>query len=148
MRRVYIPFQSPLTPIPPFGSYLQCTLEFMSQQTPAFAYPVYAPSPDTQQTTVTSSSSSAPQPQSRQAAEDARKDRTLAEFMLMLDDYEPLVRSQSTLLPPFAKRYSVRSPMKLPTIIYSVLDSSAKTFDCAANATLSRLTHFDVAFTV
>lgn len=29
--------------------------------------------------------------QSRQAAEDARKDRTLAEFMLMLDDYEPLV---------------------------------------------------------
>jgi len=30
-------------------------------------------------------------PQSRQAAEDARKDRTLAEFMLMLDDYEPLV---------------------------------------------------------
>ena len=32
------------------------------------------------------------QPQSRQAAEEARKDRTLAEFMLMLDDYEPLVR--------------------------------------------------------
>lgn len=65
----------------------------MSQQTPAFAYPVYAPSPDTQQTAVASSSSSAPQTQSRQAAEDARKDRTLAEFMLMLDDYEPLVRS-------------------------------------------------------
>lgn len=37
-------------------------------------------------------SSSAAQPQSRQAAEEARKDRTLAEFMLMLDDYEPLVR--------------------------------------------------------
>jgi transcription initiation factor TFIID subunit 10 len=32
------------------------------------------------------------QPQSRQAAEEARKDRTLAEFMLMLDEYEPLVR--------------------------------------------------------
>jgi transcription initiation factor TFIID subunit 10 len=31
--------------------------------------------------------------QSRQAAEEARKDRTLAEFMLMLDDYEPLVRA-------------------------------------------------------
>lgn len=31
-------------------------------------------------------------PQSRQAAEEARKDRTLAEFLLMLDDYEPLVR--------------------------------------------------------
>ena len=36
--------------------------------------------------------SSSTQPQSRQAAEEARKDRTLAEFMLMLDDYEPLVR--------------------------------------------------------
>jgi transcription initiation factor TFIID subunit 10 len=34
------------------------------------------------------------QPQSRQAAEEARKDRTLAEFMLMLDEYEPLVRLQ------------------------------------------------------
>ena len=32
-----------------------------------------------------------PQSQSRQAAEEARKDRTLAEFLLMLDDYEPLV---------------------------------------------------------
>ena len=31
------------------------------------------------------------QPQTRQAAEDARKDRTLAEFLLMLDEYEPLV---------------------------------------------------------
>jgi hypothetical protein len=29
---------------------------------------------------------------SRQAGEDARKDKTLAEFLLMLDDYEPLVR--------------------------------------------------------
>ncbi|KAL1703505.1 transcription initiation factor TFIID 23-30kDa subunit-domain-containing protein [Schizophyllum commune] len=35
-------------------------------------------------------SSSAPGP-SRQQAEEARKDRTLAEFLLMLDDYEPLV---------------------------------------------------------
>lgn len=69
----------------------------MSQQTPAFAYPVYAPSPDTQQTATASSSSSAPQTQSRQAAEDARKDRTLAEFMLMLDEYEPLVRLYSHL---------------------------------------------------
>jgi hypothetical protein len=29
---------------------------------------------------------------SRAAAEEARKDRTLAEFLLMLDEYEPLVR--------------------------------------------------------
>ncbi|TFK51725.1 transcription initiation factor IID TAF10 subunit, partial [Heliocybe sulcata] len=36
------------------------------------------------------------QPQSRQAAEEARKDRTLAEFLLMLDDYEPLVPNEVT----------------------------------------------------
>lgn len=32
------------------------------------------------------------QTQSRRADELARKDRTLVDFMLMLDDYEPLVR--------------------------------------------------------
>lgn len=37
-----------------------------------------------------STQAQAPQP-TRQAAEEARKDRTLAEFMLMLDEYEPLV---------------------------------------------------------
>ncbi|KAJ6581327.1 transcription initiation factor IID TAF10 subunit [Mycena capillaripes] len=42
-----------------------------------------------------SSENSAPQ-QSRQAAEEARKDRTLAEFMLMLDDYEPLIPNEVT----------------------------------------------------
>ncbi|KIK63648.1 hypothetical protein GYMLUDRAFT_196421 [Collybiopsis luxurians FD-317 M1] len=34
--------------------------------------------------------------QSRQAAEDARKDRTLAEFLLMLDEYEPLIPNEVT----------------------------------------------------
>lgn len=34
----------------------------------------------------------------RQAEEQARKDRTLTEFMLMLDEYEPMVREfRSTL---------------------------------------------------
>ena len=42
-----------------------------------------------------SGSSGSTQPQSRQAAEEARKDRTLAEFMLMLDEYEPLVGSKA-----------------------------------------------------
>lgn len=37
------------------------------------------------------STSSTSVPQSRSAAELARKDRTLADFMLMLDDHEPLV---------------------------------------------------------
>ena len=39
-----------------------------------------------------------PAQSSRQAAEEARKDRTLAEFLLMLDDYEPLVRDVSLFL--------------------------------------------------
>ncbi|KAF9473362.1 transcription initiation factor IID, TAF10 subunit [Pholiota conissans] len=34
--------------------------------------------------------------QSRQAAEEARKDRKLAEFMLMLDEYEPLIPNEVT----------------------------------------------------
>ena len=36
-------------------------------------------------------SSATSQPRPGQTAEEARKDRTLAEFLLMLDDYDPLV---------------------------------------------------------
>jgi hypothetical protein len=39
-------------------------------------------------------------PLTRQEQEQATQDRTLAEFMLMLDDYEPLVR-----LPTLAARF-------------------------------------------
>ncbi|KAF7796339.1 hypothetical protein EIP86_007516 [Pleurotus ostreatoroseus] len=42
------------------------------------------------------SSSTQSSPQSRQAAEEARKDRTLAEFLLMLDEYEPLIPNEVT----------------------------------------------------
>ena len=43
-------------------------------------------------TTASQAPINAPGPsQSRLAAEQARKDRTLADFMLLLDDYEPLV---------------------------------------------------------
>lgn len=38
-----------------------------------------------------STSSATSQPRPGQTSEEARKDRTLAEFLLMLDDYEPLV---------------------------------------------------------
>ena len=70
----------------------------MSTQQAAFAYhttPDYAPPTPDQQQVQTSAAKGSPEsspPQSRQAAEEARKDRTLAEFMAMLDDYEPLVR--------------------------------------------------------
>ncbi|KAL1746784.1 transcription initiation factor TFIID 23-30kDa subunit-domain-containing protein [Schizophyllum fasciatum] len=47
-------------------------------------------------TTSAPAGSSATAGSSRQQAEEARKDRTLAEFMLMLDDYEPLIPNEVT----------------------------------------------------
>ncbi|KIY50685.1 transcription initiation factor IID, TAF10 subunit, partial [Fistulina hepatica ATCC 64428] len=46
-------------------------------------------------TSTSSGSSSVPQ-LSRQEAENAWKDRTLGEFMLMLDEYEPLIPNEVT----------------------------------------------------
>ncbi|KAG6864640.1 hypothetical protein C0991_008121 [Blastosporella zonata] len=75
-----------------------------SQQTPALAStsvtPYVAAPQEVQmlQSSAVAGPSSAPaQPQqTRQEAEEARKDRTLAEFLLMLDDYEPLIPSEVT----------------------------------------------------
>ncbi|KAF8200386.1 transcription initiation factor TFIID 23-30kDa subunit-domain-containing protein, partial [Pholiota molesta] len=46
--------------------------------------------------TSTSAGTAAAPAQSRHAAEEARKDRTLADFMLMLDEYEPLIPNEVT----------------------------------------------------
>ena len=61
----------------------------MSNPTANFAYPISSTYAEPSQTNVSSSNPAATQ--SRQAAEEARKNRTLADFMLMLDEYEPLV---------------------------------------------------------
>ncbi|KAG6915270.1 hypothetical protein DXG01_012405 [Tephrocybe rancida] len=71
------------------------------QHTPAPASTSNAATPQEPQqvpTTAVAGPSTAPaQPQqTRQEAEEARKDRTLAEFLLMLDDYEPLIPSEVT----------------------------------------------------
>lgn len=85
----------------------------MSDQTAPVPYPLYSDVGHSQQPIASTSSSAAStaagagaasgsgssQPQSRQAAEDARKDRTLAEFLVMLDEYEPLVSCASTCFP-------------------------------------------------
>ncbi len=58
-----------------------------------------APSPHPQSTPEFTQPGPSTTQQSRPAtgqdSEEARKDKTLAEFMLMLDDYEPLVRVKS-----------------------------------------------------
>ena len=49
------------------------------------------PTPDPSQAAGSSSQAPTTTQVSRSTAEEARKDRSLAEFLLTLDDYEPLV---------------------------------------------------------
>lgn len=66
--------------------------------------------------------------QTRMAAEQARKDRTLADFMLLLDDYEPLV--SSLLCPRNTYSDPSRYQTKSPTTTYNVLVLKQTMFDC------------------
>ncbi|KAK7686377.1 hypothetical protein QCA50_010601 [Cerrena zonata] len=64
--------------------------QYASSSTQAATQPAQASS-----SSSSSSSSSQPQ-QAKQTAEETRKDKTLAEFLLMLDDYEPLIPNEVT----------------------------------------------------
>ncbi|EKM49982.1 uncharacterized protein PHACADRAFT_105415 [Phanerochaete carnosa HHB-10118-sp] len=63
--------------------------QYQTQYTPA------APQPITQTQQTQQQTAPAPGP-SRRPDEEAKKDRTLAEFLLMLDDYEPLIPNEVT----------------------------------------------------
>ena len=56
-----------------------------------------------------STSSGTTQPRPSQTTEEARKDRTLAEFLLMLDDYEPLVTTLVIRVSPLKSNSSYPS---------------------------------------
>ncbi|KIJ65705.1 hypothetical protein HYDPIDRAFT_152755 [Hydnomerulius pinastri MD-312] len=76
--------------------------QYAYYQSQGYAEASQQPTQTSQTTTAvagSSTSAAAPtpsQPQTRQAAEEARKDRTLAEFLVMLDEYEPLIPNEVT----------------------------------------------------
>ena len=88
----------------PYQDASQTAPYYAATPTPSVPSPRPQSTPDFSQPGPSSSQQS--KPTAAQAAEDARKDKTLAEFLLMLDDYEPLVCSKA----PIAQRTARMQP--------------------------------------
>ncbi|KIP10043.1 hypothetical protein PHLGIDRAFT_101921 [Phlebiopsis gigantea 11061_1 CR5-6] len=90
------------TPDP--SQYASTSAQPLAAQSVQYATPTQYAQPGQQQQYVPQQPAQPPQQQpqqaqagsSKQAGEEARKDRTLAEFLLMLDDYEPLIPNEVT----------------------------------------------------
>lgn len=80
----------------PYQEPTQATGFYTATPTPSAPSPNQQGTPDFTQPGPSTTQQS--RPAATQDAEEARKDKTLAEFMLMLDDYEPLVRVMSRRL--------------------------------------------------
>lgn len=96
------PAQSPQVATPDPAQYASTSQPQMSatptpyqQYTPTPAQPASQPQAQPQSQQSQAAPAAGP---SRRPDEEAKKDRTLAEFLLMLDDYEPLVGAQSGLV--------------------------------------------------
>lgn len=80
-----------------------------------------------------STSSGTSQLRPGQTADEARKDRTLAEFLLMLDDYEPLVTTSAVRVSPLISNSpypASRFQTKLPITTCNASASNVKMFAC------------------
>jgi hypothetical protein len=106
-----------------------------SAATPQFvAYPLAAGQQPQLPPQASTSSEGRTPPQTRLPSAETRKDRSLVDFLLMLDDYEPLVRGLLRGLRPFHQPMSKRFPTKSRIITFSVSASIVRTLACEFHA--------------
>ena len=99
--------------------------------TPQFvAYPLAAGQQPQLPAQASTSNESRTQPQTRLPSAETRKDRSLVDFLLMLDDYEPLVCVYSFSGSAFSLSVRHRSRTKLPIITCNVSVSTVRTLAC------------------
>jgi transcription initiation factor TFIID subunit 10 len=109
--------------------------------TPQFvAYPLAAGQQPQLPTQASTSNESRTQPQTRIPSAETRKDRSLVDFLLMLDDYEPLVCVYSFSESGFSSSVPYRSRTKLPIITCNVSVSTVRTLACEFFLTLPAYT--------